>query len=220
MHFRSLIILIAMSLSAPSAHAQGGVLSWIAPNAQSAERRAERKLERAERQAARKTQRAERQAARKMARLGDGGAIIIERQDLKHRVHLATMNRPKGRLWCVPFARNVTGVSLRGNAKTWWQGAKGKYARGETPKVGAIMSFAASRAMPQGHVAVVSKVIGPREVLLDHANWERNRITVDQLAVDVSAHNDWSKVRVQHKGGAMGRINPVNGFIYGAATNQ
>jgi hypothetical protein len=220
MHFRFLIILIAMSLSAPSAQAQGGFLSLVSPNAQSAERRAERKLERAERQAARKTQRAERQAARKMARLGDAGMVNIGRPDLKERVHLATMNRPKGRLWCVPFARNVTGVSLRGNAKTWWQGAKGKYERSKTPKIGAIMSFAASRAMPQGHVAVVSKVIGPRQVLLDHANWERNRITLDQLAVDVSANNDWSKVRVQHQGGAMGRVNPVNGFIYKAATKQ
>ncbi|HEC70939.1 MAG TPA: CHAP domain-containing protein, partial [Roseobacter sp.] len=34
------------------------------------------------------------------------------------------------RVWCVPFARNASGVNIRGNANTWWGKAEGSYARG------------------------------------------------------------------------------------------
>ncbi|PLL13691.1 CHAP domain-containing protein [Tabrizicola sp. TH137] len=123
-------------------------------------------------------------------------------------------NPPRGRIWCVPFARAVSGVEIRGNARTWWDQARGRYARGHEPKVGAVMAFAASRSMPKGHVAVVSKVIDDRTVLVDQANWERNRITLDTVVVDVSAKGDWSKVRVANGAGSLGRVNPVKGFIY------
>jgi surface antigen len=63
-------------------------------------------------------------------------------------------------------------LDLRGNAKTWWKVAKCVYGRGVEPKIGALMRFAGSRAMPLGHVAVVSKVVSKRKILLDHANWE------------------------------------------------
>ncbi len=76
------------------------------------------------------------------------------------------------------------------------------------------MAFAASKAMPMGHVAVVSKVVSDREILIDQANWERNRITQDTLVVDVSEKGDWSRVRVANASGTLGRTNPVNGFIY------
>ncbi len=33
--------------------------------------------------------------------------------------------------WCVPYARAVSGISLRGNAWTWWQGAKGGLSAGQ-----------------------------------------------------------------------------------------
>jgi hypothetical protein len=133
---------------------------------------------------------------------------------VKQAVALAIENRPKGRLWCVPFARSVSGVSLKGNALTWWQQAKGRYERGNEPRIGAVMNFAPSRAMPKGHVAVVSKVISEREILVDHANWERNRISLDNLVVDVSDKGDWSVVRVANGAGTLGRTNPVFGFIY------
>jgi surface antigen len=105
-------------------------------------------------------------------------------------------------------------VDLRGNAKTWWDQAKGRYARSKEPRVGAVMAFAASRAMPKGHVAVVSHVISDREVLVDQANWVRNRITEDTLVVDVSPKGDWSQVRVANGEGSLGRVNPVQGFIH------
>ena len=108
----------------------------------------------------------------------------------------------------------MTGIDIRGNAKTWWKQAAGIYERGNEPKVGAVMNFAASRAMPMGHVAVVSKVVSDREILIDQANWERNKITQDTLVVDVSASGDWSQVRVANSAGSLGRENPVYGFIY------
>lgn len=188
------LLAVAMAMPAQTAMAQGGLFGIFAPNP--------------ERQAARAARKAER-----LAKAADPSGAAA-REEVKSRVQLATMNRPKGRLWCVPFARMVSGLDLRGNAKTWWKAAKGVYARGSEPKIGAVMSFAGSRAMPLGHVAVVSKVVSERKVLLDHANWERNRITLDQVAVDVSEQNDWSRVRIQNTDGTMGRINPVNGFIY------
>lgn len=136
------------------------------------------------------------------------------RVEVKEAVAVAIANRPKGRIWCVPFARAVTGIEIRGNATTWWKQAAGRYERGQTPVVGAVMNFASSRAMPKGHVAVVSHVLSEREILVDQANWERNRITQDTLVVDVSEKGDWSKVKVANGAGSLGRVNPVYGFIY------
>jgi hypothetical protein len=141
-------------------------------------------------------------------------AAAAARETVKDGVEYARANRPKGRFWCVPFARMVSGVQIKGNAKTWWSQAEGRYERGHKPQIGAVMAFASSRSMPKGHVAVVSQVISDREVLIDHANWERNRISTDVLTVDVSENGDWSVVRVANGAGTLGRKNPVQGFIY------
>jgi CHAP domain len=124
---------------------------------------------------------------------------------------------------CVTYARTITPVEIRGNANTWWSQAEGRYARGDKPREGAVMAFKASRAMPLGHVAVVSRIISDREVLLDHANWSRGgRVERDVRAVDVSEAGDWSAVKVWFGPiGDMGkRVNPVAGFIYPDATPQ
>jgi hypothetical protein len=130
-------------------------------------------------------------------------------------------------LQCVPFARDESGVDIHGNAKTWWSQAAGDYDRGQEPREGAVMAFASSRAMPQGHVAVVSKIINDREILISHANWSpikgrRGQIERDVRAVDVSTAGDWSLVRVWYAPiGDLGlRPNPVNGFIYAGAAPQ
>ncbi len=141
-------------------------------------------------------------------------AAEAERAALKEVVAEVASTPKKGRIWCVPFARAVSGIEIKGNAATWWKQAADLYARGSQPKVGAVLNFRASRAMPMGHVAVVSAVVSEREVLVDQANWERNRITEDTLVVDVSAENDWSEVRVANANGTLGRSNPVYGFIY------
>ncbi|MCJ1960908.1 CHAP domain-containing protein [Novosphingobium mangrovi (ex Hu et al. 2023)] len=120
-------------------------------------------------------------------------------------------------LQCVPYARAQSGISIHGNARTWWKQAAGTYARGAEPEVGAVMAMAPSHAMPYGHVAVVSKIVDTRHVLLNHANWSRpGMIERGVLAEDVSDAGDWSEVRVWFAPiGALGsRHNPVYGFIY------
>ena len=124
-------------------------------------------------------------------------------------------------LQCVPYARQVSGVALFGDAHTWWGQAAGKYARGNRPKVGAVMSFKPFGNSRLGHVAAVSKVIDSRTVLIRHANWSpingrRGQIEDDVRAVDVSEANDWSAVRVWFAPiQALGTTHwPLNGFIY------
>ncbi|MDT0507203.1 CHAP domain-containing protein [Novosphingobium sp. MMS21-SN21R] len=124
-------------------------------------------------------------------------------------------------LQCVPYARQISGIRIYGDALTWWDQAEGRYARGHRPKVGAVMSFAPHGRMELGHVAAVSRVIDSRNVLLRHANWSviegrRGQIENDVRAVDVSPENDWSQVRVWYAPiGNLGTTAwPVNGFIY------
>ena len=124
-------------------------------------------------------------------------------------------------LQCVPYARQVTGIEIRGDAWTWWSQAEGRYARGTRPKVGAVMAFQPYGKMELGHVAAVSRIIDSRTVLLRHANWSlingrRGQIEDNVRAVDVSPANDWSEVRVWFAPlGDLGTTHwPVQGFIY------
>lgn len=118
------------------------------------------------------------------------------------------------RVWCVPFARTASGIAIEGNASSWWKAAAGRYERGHAPHEGAVMTFSATRKMPMGHVAVVSKVVSERKILVDHANWNRNKVSLQMVAVDVSPKNDWSAVRLESAGGSLGSVYPINGFIY------
>jgi surface antigen len=120
-------------------------------------------------------------------------------------------------LQCAPYARQVSGVEIHGNAWTWWGQAAGRYERGDVPKVGAVMSFKKTAKNPFGHVAMVSQIVSDREVLLTHANWSRRGgIERNVRAVDVSAAGDWSEVRVWFAPlGDLGTSSyPINGFIY------
>ncbi len=124
-------------------------------------------------------------------------------------------------LQCVPYARQVSGIQLRGDAWTWWDQAEGKYARGFTPRAGAVMAFRPYGKMQLGHVAAVSQVVDTRTVLLRHANWSiingrRGQVEDDVKAVDVSPGNDWSEVRVWFAPvNGLGTTHwPVAGFIY------
>ena len=123
----------------------------------------------------------------------------------------------QARLQCVPFARQMSGIEIRGNAETWWGQAAGKYDRGQAPVEGSVLAMPGTRKMPMGHVAMVSKVVSDREVLLTHANWSRpGMIERNVRAIDVSEKGDWSAVRVWHAGsGQLGITTyPAMGFIY------
>jgi hypothetical protein len=120
-------------------------------------------------------------------------------------------------LQCAPYARAESGIAIHGNAGTWWGQAAGHYRRGPEPRVGAVLAFQPTRAMPIGHVAVVAAIVDSRHILLNHANWSgHGRIERAALAEDTSPNGDWSIVRVwyapQHSLGR--RTNPTFGFIY------
>ena len=124
-------------------------------------------------------------------------------------------------LQCVPYARAVSGVQIRGDAHTWWDQAQGRYDRGTKPRAGAVLAFKPYGAMRLGHVAAVRKIIGDRTLLVSHANWstidgQRGHIEENVRVTDVSADNDWSEVQVWYTpNAAMGTTRwPVSGFIY------
>lgn len=97
---------------------------------------------------------------------------------------------------CAPFARELSAVALYGDAYTWWSAAAGRYKRSSQPQVGAVLVLRREGRLPSGHVAVVSRVLSPRQVQLIQANWVADEVTEDQLAVDVSPRNDWTEVRM------------------------
>ena len=122
---------------------------------------------------------------------------------------------------CVPFAREASGIQIYGDAWTWWDQAAGKYLRGSTPRVGAVIAFARQSRLPLGHVAVVSQIVEKRVLMLTHANWsrqngERGHTEQDVTLFDVSPDNDWSEVRVWYRDndGLGSTTYQVNGFIY------
>jgi surface antigen len=119
------------------------------------------------------------------------------------------------RVECAPFARAVTGVRLYGPADRWWGEAQGRYRRSATPAPGSLLVFRRSARLPSGHVSVVAAVVSAREVLLTQANWLHGHIGIDQPALDVSAGNDWTAVRVYWPPArAIGStVYPAYGFI-------
>jgi surface antigen len=124
-------------------------------------------------------------------------------------------------LQCVPYARALSGVTIFGDAHTWWDQAAGKYDRGNQPKIGAVLAFPPHGNMRLGHVAAVRRVLDDRTIIISHANWStiggvRGHIEEDVRAIDVSDENDWSEVRVWYTPNeALGSTEwPAHGFIY------
>jgi len=126
-------------------------------------------------------------------------------------------------LQCVPYARQVSGIGIYGDAHTWWGQAKGRYSRGARPRTGAVMAVRPHGSSRLGHVAAVSRVIDNRTILLRHANWSEPGLIEDNVrAIDVSPGNDWSKVRIWHgPSQTLGsRHWPLYGFIYGKKSSD
>jgi surface antigen len=127
---------------------------------------------------------------------------------------------------CVPFARAASGIQIYGNAWTWWGQAEGRYARGHSPRIGAVIVFARSNRLHLGHVAVISRIVTSRVAMVTHANWSRQdgvrgHTEQDVTLTDVSPHNDWSMVKVWYRDrdGLGTTVYPVYGFIYGTPDN-
>ena len=120
------------------------------------------------------------------------------------------------RLECVPFARNESGIAIRGNANRWWQLAAGKYQRARHPAEGSVFVMKGYETARRGHVAVVKRIIDGRTIVVDHANWGNDGRIYRQAPIrDLSPKNDWSQVQVWHTPSAQWgrRIYKARGFI-------
>jgi hypothetical protein len=127
-----------------------------------------------------------------------------------------SVETPLHRLFCVEYARMRSGLAVFGDAKTWWSRAKNLYARVSHPVEEAVMVFSGSKRLKRGHVAVVTSIVGPREIIVDQANWQ-NKGEIDHATpvLDVSRANDWSQVRVWDipSNGFGSRVYRISGFI-------
>ena len=95
---------------------------------------------------------------------------------------------PLRRLFCVEYARMRSGLAVFGDAKHWWARAKNLYARLPHPVEEAVMVFSGSKRLKRGHVAVVTHIVSPRQIIVDQANWQ-NKGEIDHATpvLDVSA---------------------------------
>ena len=116
---------------------------------------------------------------------------------------------------CAPFARTESGLALFGAAADWWGEARGAYPESTRPVPGAVLVFRRGGSLPEGHVAVVRELDGPRSIRVDQANWVHHHLSRGEPVVDVSPRNDWSEVRVWWSpAGQLGTtIYPTYGFI-------
>lgn len=120
-----------------------------------------------------------------------------------------------GGVECAPYARQVSGIQLYGDAAAWWDQAEGRYARASQPSPGAVLVFRRTGRLPDGHVSTVTQVVSSRDIRVNDANWVHGRISSDEAIVDVSPGNDWSAVRVWWAPSASLGITtyPTFGFI-------
>jgi hypothetical protein len=134
-----------------------------------------------------------------------------------------SIEKPLKKIFCVEYARARSGLAVFGDAKFWWSHAKNLYARLSTPVEEAVMVFTADRKLRSGHVAVVTNIISDREIRVDQANWQ-NHGEIDRSTPirDVSANNDWTKVRVwDMRSQTFGsHIYSISGFLAKELTRQ
>lgn len=116
-------------------------------------------------------------------------------------------------LQCAIYARQRSGIDIRGDAQSWWAQADGRYRRSGAPALGAVIVMGGTEA---GHVGIVTRVLNARQIVIDHANWlGRGEIITGALVEDSSPANDWSAARIWNvETDAMGvRVYPVFGFV-------
>jgi len=125
--------------------------------------------------------------------------------------------KPGGGTECVPYARARSGIGIFGDAYTWWATAVGHYARGSKPAPGSVLVLQRTSRLRHGHLSVVTAVVGPREIRVDHANWQPDAVITSMPVIDVSPANDWSLLRFWNQEARVwGGIYPAAGFIYNA----
>jgi CHAP domain len=146
-----------------------------------------------------------------------GGEVQAPPQRLPAMIAAApSVETPLHRLFCVEYARMRSGMAVFGDARHWWNRARNLYGRMSRPIEEAVMVFSSSKRLKRGHVAVVTSIVGPRQIIVDQANWE-NKGEIDHATpvLDVSPANDWSLVRVWDiRSGSFGsHVYAISGFI-------
>ncbi|HYH21501.1 MAG TPA: CHAP domain-containing protein [Azospirillum sp.] len=116
---------------------------------------------------------------------------------------------------CVRVVRSISDFTIQGDAWTWWAHASGRYAQSLQPAVGSVLVFKRSGRLNRGHVSLVSRIVDRRTIEVDHSWLGGRGLRRAMRVVDVSAHNDWSAVRVWHEpGDTLGmRSYATYGFI-------
>lgn len=125
-------------------------------------------------------------------------------------------------LQCVPYARDVSGIEIYGDAHTWWDKAQNnpQYARGKMPVKDSVLVLSKTGRLQYGHVAVVERIINKREIEVTHVNWgqdqwSRRRVYKGMLARDISRNNDWSQIQFwSPEAESFGRTYQAKGFVY------
>lgn len=91
---------------------------------------------------------------------------------------------------------------MTGNAKTWWTQTD-KVTQQQTPSVGSVLVFPGPN-VAYGHVAYVTKLVSSKEILVNHANWNRDTgkadgtIWTNVRVQDVSEKGNWTKVKIEY----------------------
>ena len=149
--------------------------------------------------------------------------VAFERAPDEAYEPVARVTNRRACLQCVPFARNESGVEIYGNANTWWRQAAGRYETSQAPEERAVLVLEGYNTTARGHVAVVTEVVSPRMIIVDHANWlNAGEITRDVPVRDVSEAGDWSEVQVWNiptRQWGVRRYN-VQGFILNELTAE
>ncbi len=122
---------------------------------------------------------------------------------------------------CVPHARELSGIQIRGNAHTWWYQANEKgYKRGKKPKVGSVFVLSKTNRLRHGHLSVVKRIIDNRTIEVEHVNWggtiaDRCIVYRYMPVQDLSKNNDWSLVRFwNYPSKSYGSLYKGSGFVY------
>ncbi len=145
-----------------------------------------------------------------------GTSDLSDDGDAAPHMRAGSRSAAESPLQCVPYARDQSGVQIYGDAYTWWAKAEGRFARSTAPSQGSVMVLYNYAGPARAHVAVVKRIVNPREIRIDHANWlDDGAIYTDDPVRDVSADNDWTQVRVFNIRNQAwgGRVYQVQGFI-------
>ncbi|MGI9505138.1 MAG: CHAP domain-containing protein [Geminicoccaceae bacterium] len=156
------------------------------------------------------------------ARLNAADALTASRNRVRPAANLpkpllAKIVVPNSPLQCVPYARKLSNIQIRGDAWTWWGKAEGRYPRGARPIAGSVLVLKKKNATSLGHIAYVEEIIDNRTLIVSHANWlNRGRLHNHMPVIDVSEANDWSAVRFWNGDGGHfgGNTYHPYGFIY------